>query len=198
VRDFLSHKNRIGRNLSKFSLRLFRGSPHILREATFWDMDYYEELGLTRSASPEEIQESYRSLVNVLHPDRQQREEVRVIAECQMRRLNEMVATLKDPAARFRYDASLAAKTSPRSSTPRAIVQEALSTRIIWCFCLLIGFGGIFSYLRDDLSHTRMIESSARSPVCTEASALQARVQQLEQELNLLRGRKRTRTGGSK
>src|SRR5580700_6302662 len=32
-------------------------------------MDYYEELGIDRSASPEEIRQAYKHLVRLLHPD---------------------------------------------------------------------------------------------------------------------------------
>ena len=40
-------------------------SPHPRRM-----MDHYEELGLDRSASPEEIRQAYKRLVRLLHPDR--------------------------------------------------------------------------------------------------------------------------------
>lgn len=154
-------------------------------------MNYYEELGLPQSATLEQIQEAYRSLAIVLHPDRQQTQGLKSIADHQMRRLNGIISVLKDPVARWRYDASLLPKTTPCSSTPSAIGQEALSTRIIWCCCLVIGCGGIFSYLLDDIRHTRMIESSQRPGFCTEAAILQIRVTQLEQEINRLRVRRR-------
>ena len=152
-------------------------------------MNYYEELGLPATATLAQIQQAHRSLASLLHPDKQRNQELKAVAERQMRRLNEVTAILKDPAQRVRYDLSLKPKVSPRISTPPTVAPEALSTRIVWCLCLFVGFGGIFSYLRDDLRHTRLIESQAQFG-CLESGQLQARLQQLEQEVKLLRLRR--------
>ena len=37
-------------------------------------MNFYEELGVARSASIAEIQQAYKALVRILHPDQQQDE----------------------------------------------------------------------------------------------------------------------------
>jgi curved DNA-binding protein CbpA len=68
---------------------------------------YYEELGLTPQASPEEIREAYRTLARLLHPDQYQEEKLKRAAEGQMRRLNRIYAELSDPERRRRYDQSL-------------------------------------------------------------------------------------------
>jgi len=70
-------------------------------------MDYYEELGLSRSASDDQIRGVYKTLVRLLHPDGQSDETARGIAEQQLKRLNGMVETLLNPAKRRRYDLSL-------------------------------------------------------------------------------------------
>lgn len=70
-------------------------------------MDHYEELGIQRSASPEEIRQAYRKLARLLHPDQCTDAELRALAEIQMKRLNQMLAVLTDPGKRRRYDASL-------------------------------------------------------------------------------------------
>ena len=69
--------------------------------------DYYEELGLSRQASPEEIRRTYRNLAWLLHPDRCQDDDMRRVAESQLKRLNAIVAVLLDPEQRRRYDESL-------------------------------------------------------------------------------------------
>jgi len=70
-------------------------------------VDYYEELGLNRSASNEEIRSAYHILVRVLHPDGQSDEAARHAAEQQLNRLNGMVEVLLNPLRRRRYDLSL-------------------------------------------------------------------------------------------
>lgn len=62
-------------------------------------MDYYDELGLERSASADEVREAWRTLARLLHPDRQQDPELRAHAERQMRRLNEMAGVLRNRGA---------------------------------------------------------------------------------------------------
>ncbi len=70
-------------------------------------MTYYEELGLRPDATPEEIRRAYRNLARLLHPDQQADENLRRLAEGQMKRLNAVHTALTDPARRQQYDASL-------------------------------------------------------------------------------------------
>jgi hypothetical protein len=70
-------------------------------------VNHYEELGLERSATTEQIRSAYRNLARLLHPDQQRDEELRRLAEVQMRRLNFIHAVLADPVRRSQYDASL-------------------------------------------------------------------------------------------
>ena len=70
-------------------------------------MTYYEELGLKPDAAPEEIRQAYRSLARLLHPDQQGDDDLRRLAENQMKRLNSVHDTLADPVRRQHYDASL-------------------------------------------------------------------------------------------
>lgn len=75
-------------------------------------MNYYEELGLTPQATPEEIRQAYRNLSRLLHPDQQDNEELRRLADRQMKRLNGVRDILTDPVQRRKYDLSLAAEAS--------------------------------------------------------------------------------------
>ena len=91
-------------------------------------MDYYEELGIDRSASTGEIRQAYRRLMQLLHPDHCGDEACRRLAGLQARRLNSMLETLTDPAERERYnhelsiDRSVAASLPPQSGHGRDIL----------------------------------------------------------------------------
>ena len=77
-------------------------------------MTYYEELGLPPDASVAQIHQAYRVLARLVHPDGHADELVRGMAERQMKRLNEILATLTDAGRRREYDESL----RPPSGTP--------------------------------------------------------------------------------
>jgi hypothetical protein len=77
-------------------------------------MTYYEELGLPPDASAAEIHQAYRVLARLVHPDGHADEQVRGMGERQMKRLNEILATLADAGRRREYDDSL----RPPSETP--------------------------------------------------------------------------------
>jgi hypothetical protein len=71
-------------------------------------MSYYDDFGVSAAASPDEIRESYRTLVRLLHPDQHTDAALKAAAEAQMRLLNERFAMLSDPERRRRYDSELA------------------------------------------------------------------------------------------
>src|SRR5208283_2925549 len=68
---------------------------------------YYEELGLQRTATVQEIRHAYKLLAKLVHPDGQANEPVRDMAERQMKRLNQILATLTNEQTRREYDAGL-------------------------------------------------------------------------------------------
>jgi curved DNA-binding protein CbpA len=71
------------------------------------EITFYEELGVARDASPEEIRDAFRLFVRLLHPDQQTDPQLKEIAENQMRKLNRVYAVLSDPENRRRYDEDL-------------------------------------------------------------------------------------------
>jgi hypothetical protein len=83
-------------------------------------MDYYEELGVDRTASTAEVRRAYRRLASLLHPDHCTDPATRRLAELQMARLNAVVAALTNLAERKVYDRSLALSCAPRPA-PRTV-----------------------------------------------------------------------------
>jgi hypothetical protein len=79
-------------------------------------MNYYEELGIRQDAALEEIRQAYKVLARLLHPDGQPDARLKAMAECQMKRLNEILATLTDSQKRRQYDESL-------SKSPKAVLD---------------------------------------------------------------------------
>jgi len=68
-------------------------------------MDYYEELGIHPDATTLEIREAYKLAVRLVHPDTQLDPRLKKMAECQMKRLSDVMAVLVNPQERARYDA---------------------------------------------------------------------------------------------
>jgi curved DNA-binding protein len=62
--------------------------------------DYYEVLGVPRTATQEEIQRSYRKLARKFHPDVSKAKD----AEEKFKEINEAYEVLKDPEKRQKYN----------------------------------------------------------------------------------------------
>ena len=79
---------------------------------------HYEVLGVSSRASAPQVRAAHRQLAQLLHPDRQAGASAaeRALAERRMREVNAAWTVLSDPERRRRYDESLRAPTSGRSS----------------------------------------------------------------------------------
>lgn len=64
-------------------------------------MDYYKALGVSKTATPEEIKKAYRKLALDLHPDRNPDN---ATAEAKFKEINEAYGVLSDPQQRASYD----------------------------------------------------------------------------------------------
>src|ERR1700690_2495151 len=63
--------------------------------------DYYETLGVTRTASAEDIKQAFRKLARIHHPDVAKN---KVTGEAKFKEINEAYEVLGDPDNRRRYD----------------------------------------------------------------------------------------------
>jgi len=106
------------------------------------EIDYYEDLGVERGASAEEIRDSFRALVRLLHPDHQQDAGLKAIAEKQLRKMNRIYAVLSDPERRRKYDLSLQGESRPPTlvfSSVSALKAKELLTRFVWIGTAVLG-----------------------------------------------------------
>ena len=87
----------------------------------FEGKNHYEVLGVSRSASPAELDEAQRRLILEAHPDKVPPSQ-RSISDRRAMRINEAHQTLSDPQRRRRYDAELnatALQSQTQSRRPR-------------------------------------------------------------------------------
>jgi DnaJ-domain-containing protein 1 len=87
--------------------RLQEAALAFIRQVCFWDgATHYQTLGLGADASPDAIKESYRLLMALIHPDRQDAN-AHPWPEAHAQRVNRAYAVLGDPRARREYDAAM-------------------------------------------------------------------------------------------
>ncbi len=85
-------------------------------------MNHYDILDVHREATPKQIKEAYRILVQLFHPDRLQHANaaVRAYAEERLKKINVAYSVLSDPVKRAQYDDELEAlRTSTRKRSRR-------------------------------------------------------------------------------
>jgi hypothetical protein len=114
-------------------------------------VNYYEELGVARSASVDEIRRAYRNVARLLHPDRQADETLRRMAGFQMTRLNAVLQTLTDPAARREYDQGLRPPYGVTFEPPAPPVRSRVRwSSLTWLCAALVALGALVVFLVRD------------------------------------------------
>ncbi|MGD0497298.1 MAG: DnaJ domain-containing protein [Bryobacteraceae bacterium] len=116
-------------------------------------MDYYEEFGIRSTASPEEVRQTYKAVTRLLHPDGQPDARLKLVAECQMKRANEIFGILLDPQRRLLYDHSLnrdMALTAPPRPWPAEDGAWMRLARRHWFWFLIVAiiFGSGLWYVQ--------------------------------------------------
>ena len=100
------------------------------------ELTYYDELGVARDATTEQIRESFRVLARLLHPDQHVDPHLKSVAELQMRKLNRIYAVLADSDRRREYDDYLSEEPgAPRpllSEQIKAILASRAANRATW------------------------------------------------------------------
>ena len=131
-------------------------------------MTYYEELGVSETASREEIRQAYKQLARLIHPDHCGDDPARRLADLQMKRLNGMLETLLDPQGRARYDRSLMALAAAVAGEPPPQIMRRWDVR--WAAPGAIAAGAAILILLVVLSAPKPPASSPSLPEITEAA----------------------------
>ena len=100
--------------------RILGGSTHYSPQEDP-DLSLYDDLGVPRTATPEEIRQAHRALARLLHPDRITDEYTRRLAENTLKRINAAFAVLIDPAHREAYDRQLGQAGGAAALASRAV-----------------------------------------------------------------------------
>jgi curved DNA-binding protein CbpA len=98
-------------------------------------MDHYEQLGVTRHASVDEIRRAYRRLSKLVHPDQYANAASKQIAEGLMSRINAISDTLLDPDRRYLYDQQCSEQ--PEAKVPSSLGQHRFRWWAIGAFAAI-------------------------------------------------------------
>ena len=111
------------------------------------ELTYYDELGVPQDASPQQIRDAFRGLAKLLHPDQHTDDNLKSLAELQMRKLNRIYSVLADPRQRGDYDrALLAEREAPSPDLIQRLSTVAATpavSRISWIGAVALVIGAI-------------------------------------------------------
>ncbi|MBK5290399.1 MAG: J domain-containing protein [Acidobacteriia bacterium] len=151
-------------------------------------MNLYEEFGLSASATPDQIRQAHRTMARLLHPDNFQDEELRQLAECQMKRINGIYTVLADPQSRQQYnrnmtshlDRELALGIVPvnglvrwRENIRGKASLDVLRRNIVWVVATVVCVFGIYW----------LLSTQASSPVAAQPYTAHGEIQRPEKAI---------------
>jgi hypothetical protein len=90
--------------------------------------DFYKILGVSPSASPDEIKSAHRELVKTFHPDLFSTSAEKARANRRLQQINEAYTTLSNAARRRQYDARLSKSATAAYSASTATKRSSAST----------------------------------------------------------------------
>lgn len=107
------------------------------------ELTYYDELGIAPNASPDQVRDAFRSLVRLIHPDHHTDEQLKAVAEFQMRKLNRIYGVLSDAERRRAYDFSLEEERGPvqplMSEKLRSLSSSRVTNAFAWTAAAIVG-----------------------------------------------------------
>lgn len=89
-------------------------------------MNYYEELGISKNASEQDIKQAFRKLAKENHPDKTNGNKAK---EEKFKRVNEAYQTLSDPKEKLKYDYSLNSSAKPFQYSQKNHNQQSFSDK---------------------------------------------------------------------
>jgi curved DNA-binding protein CbpA len=154
-------------------------------------VNHFEELGLGRSAGPEEIRQAYRTLAFLLHPDRQGTDQHRKLADLQMKRLNAAIETLLDPARRREYEFELEHRAprivvAPPAPAPPVPWHGAIDVRSILLFAAGAVFATLLWYTVDSSRTSETAQFAPPRDAETAEATLRSRLAEMEERVQSL------------
>jgi len=90
--------------------------------------DFYKILGVSPSASPDEIKSAHRELVKIFHPDLFSTSAEKARANKRLQQINEAYTTLSNAGRRRQYDVRFAKNTPAADTTSSATKSSSVST----------------------------------------------------------------------
>jgi curved DNA-binding protein CbpA len=105
--------------------------------------DYYDILGVQRTASPADIKKAYRALAARYHPDKHRGNALEDLARDKLKELNEAYEVLSNAEKRARYD-SARVPGGGTPGVPRAPAPDP--GRALWTFVRFLVVVGIIFF----------------------------------------------------
>jgi hypothetical protein len=136
-------------------------------------MNHYEEFGLSPEATAGQISQAHKNLARLLHPDNFQDDNLKRLAETQMKRLNAIYGVLSDPARRRMYNLQLVAP-GPILEEPVHAAPGRRNRNLLWVIGTMLAVAGIYAALESQALDRTAPVAPGVSPGPVEATSTPA------------------------